>query len=275
MQEFLELQTKRRLQSHETLVEYMYSNNAILNKAPYHLAEEERISLILSGIEDDTWANPLAAQLCGTVTELIERAALLDARRRTTMCAENDKKPSSSTRGNWKKTQPQDAVAATSAPISVPTQQQQAEPKPARSKKKTRPQEDSTQDSTQARSEGTVKTGSSFSYAITIASCKGQPPRKDTMSSPLPTPVAAMQTTPFMTSPRPHTDHQAPQVIGDLIVTGWPRSSIDLSGRRSTSWLRDEITAFLSEFSATQRVRTNFKRNLVAVETHIPTDPPL
>ncbi|KAH8031272.1 hypothetical protein HPB51_015207 [Rhipicephalus microplus] len=91
MQEFLELQTKRRLQSHETDVEYMYSKNAILNKAPYRLAEEERISLILSGIEDDTWANPLAAQLCGTVTELIDRVALL------TVCAENDKKLSSST----------------------------------------------------------------------------------------------------------------------------------------------------------------------------------
>ncbi|KAH8009148.1 hypothetical protein HPB51_010938 [Rhipicephalus microplus] len=97
MQEFLELQTKRCLQSHETIVEYMHSKNAILNKAPYRLAEEERISLILSGIEDDTWANPLAAQLCGTVTELIDRAALLDARRRTTVCAVNDKKPSSST----------------------------------------------------------------------------------------------------------------------------------------------------------------------------------
>ncbi|KAH7947899.1 hypothetical protein HPB52_016670 [Rhipicephalus sanguineus] len=97
MQEFLELQTKRRLQSHETIVEYMYSKNAILNKAPYRLAEEERISLILSGIEDDTWANPLAAQLCGTVTELIDRAALLDARRRMTVCVDNDKKPPPST----------------------------------------------------------------------------------------------------------------------------------------------------------------------------------
>ncbi|XP_049276198.1 uncharacterized protein LOC125760327 [Rhipicephalus sanguineus] len=97
MQEFLELQTKRRLQSHETIVEYMYSKNAILNKAPYRLAEEERISLILSGIEDDTWANPLAAQLCGTVTELIDRAALLDARRRTTTCVDNDEKPPPST----------------------------------------------------------------------------------------------------------------------------------------------------------------------------------
>ncbi|KAL1417166.1 hypothetical protein MTO96_000649 [Rhipicephalus appendiculatus] len=97
MQEFLELQTKRRLQSHETIVEYMYSKNAILKKAPYRLAEEERISLILSGIEDDTWDNPLAAQLCGTVTELIDRSALLDVRRRMTVCADNDKKPPPST----------------------------------------------------------------------------------------------------------------------------------------------------------------------------------
>ncbi|KAH7935138.1 hypothetical protein HPB52_004487 [Rhipicephalus sanguineus] len=56
MQEFLELQTKRRFRA----------------TRPY-------------GIEDDTWANPLAAQLCGTVTELIDRAALLDARRRMTV----------------------------------------------------------------------------------------------------------------------------------------------------------------------------------------------
>ncbi|KAH7961807.1 hypothetical protein HPB52_012240 [Rhipicephalus sanguineus] len=96
MQEFLEQQTKRRLQSHETIVEYMHSKNAILNKA--RLAEEERISLILSGIEDDTWANPLAAQLCGTATELINRAALLDGRRRMTVRGQdsNQRAPASS-----------------------------------------------------------------------------------------------------------------------------------------------------------------------------------
>ncbi|KAH6924460.1 hypothetical protein HPB50_018048 [Hyalomma asiaticum] len=64
MQEFIELQSKRRLQNNETIVKYMYSKNAVLDKAPYRLAEEERISLILSGIDDNTWANPLAAQLC-------------------------------------------------------------------------------------------------------------------------------------------------------------------------------------------------------------------
>ncbi|KAH6948538.1 hypothetical protein HPB50_024981 [Hyalomma asiaticum] len=60
--------------------------------APYGLAEEERISPVLSGIDDSTWANPLAAQLCVSVTEHIDRAALLtqDAKQkqapRTTRC---------------------------------------------------------------------------------------------------------------------------------------------------------------------------------------------
>ncbi|KAH8028515.1 hypothetical protein HPB51_017641 [Rhipicephalus microplus] len=49
------------------------------------------------GIEDNTWANPLAVQLCSTVIELIDRVALLDARRPTTVCANKDKKPPPST----------------------------------------------------------------------------------------------------------------------------------------------------------------------------------
>ncbi|KAH6931883.1 hypothetical protein HPB50_001309 [Hyalomma asiaticum] len=97
MQEFIELQSKRRLQNNETIVEYMYSKNAVLDKAPYRLAEEERISLILSGIDDNTWANPLAAQLCVSVTEQIDRAALLDARRQATVRAQEDQAPSTPT----------------------------------------------------------------------------------------------------------------------------------------------------------------------------------
>ncbi|KAK8779210.1 hypothetical protein V5799_019450 [Amblyomma americanum] len=88
MQEFLDLQAARALRSSETLVEYMYSKNAILDKSPYPLANEERISLILSGINEDTWANPLAAQPCSSVIELIDRAALLDTRRRKAVTAQ-------------------------------------------------------------------------------------------------------------------------------------------------------------------------------------------
>lgn len=60
----------------------MYLKNALPNKSPYLLATEERVTLILSGMEDNTWANPLAAQPCSSVVELIDRAALLDTRRR-------------------------------------------------------------------------------------------------------------------------------------------------------------------------------------------------
>ncbi|CAN7948232.1 unnamed protein product, partial [Ixodes hexagonus] len=83
MQEFLEFQEKRHLVESESIVQYIYSKNAKLDMAPYTLAMEERISLILNGIKDDKWANPLAAQCCKTVIELIERAAMLDCRRRT------------------------------------------------------------------------------------------------------------------------------------------------------------------------------------------------
>ncbi|KAH9378398.1 hypothetical protein HPB48_017519 [Haemaphysalis longicornis] len=82
MQDFLDLRSKRRVRASETIVEYMYSKNALLDKAPYPLATKERVSLILSGIEDNTWAKPLAAQPCSSVVELIDRATLLDTRRR-------------------------------------------------------------------------------------------------------------------------------------------------------------------------------------------------
>ncbi|KAH9367615.1 hypothetical protein HPB48_009986 [Haemaphysalis longicornis] len=82
MQDFLDLQSKRRLRPSETIVEYMYSKNALLDKAPYPLATEERDSLILSGIGDNTWVNPLAAKPGSSVVDLIDHAALLDTRRR-------------------------------------------------------------------------------------------------------------------------------------------------------------------------------------------------
>ncbi|XP_064461924.1 uncharacterized protein LOC135372149 [Ornithodoros turicata] len=83
LQEFIEYQSQRKLQQNETMVEYIYAKNAMLEKAPYTLAAEERISLIINGIKDDRWAVPLAAQRCTSVLELIDRAATLDSRRQT------------------------------------------------------------------------------------------------------------------------------------------------------------------------------------------------
>ncbi|KAH9364807.1 hypothetical protein HPB48_007098 [Haemaphysalis longicornis] len=83
MQEFLNYQAQRTLRENETITEYVYAKNAMLEKAPYNLATEERISLILAGITDDKWANPLAAQCCTSVIDLIDRATMLDCHRST------------------------------------------------------------------------------------------------------------------------------------------------------------------------------------------------
>ncbi|KAH7984045.1 hypothetical protein HPB52_016514 [Rhipicephalus sanguineus] len=82
LQEFLDYQNERKLLPTETIVQYMYAKNAMLEKAPHKLAAEERISLILNGIENDKWATPLASQNCNSVLELIDRAANLDSRRK-------------------------------------------------------------------------------------------------------------------------------------------------------------------------------------------------
>ncbi|KAH6919396.1 hypothetical protein HPB50_029615 [Hyalomma asiaticum] len=81
MQEFLDFQTKRTLQREESITEYIYSKNAILEKAPYYMGTEERMSLILAGTRDDKWAIPLAAHCCKSVLELIDRTTMLDCRR--------------------------------------------------------------------------------------------------------------------------------------------------------------------------------------------------
>ncbi|KAL1479515.1 hypothetical protein MTO96_051777 [Rhipicephalus appendiculatus] len=82
LQEFLDYQNERKLLATETIVQYMYAKNAMLEKAPHKLTAEERISLILNGIENDKWATPLASQNCNSVLELIDRAANLDSRRK-------------------------------------------------------------------------------------------------------------------------------------------------------------------------------------------------
>lgn len=81
MQDFIEYQAQRKLLPSETLVQCIYAKNAMLQKSPYELAPEERISLILLGIADDKWATPLASNNRRSVLELIDRAMCMDSRR--------------------------------------------------------------------------------------------------------------------------------------------------------------------------------------------------
>ncbi|KAL1447847.1 hypothetical protein MTO96_044206 [Rhipicephalus appendiculatus] len=92
LQEFLDYQNERKLLPTETIVQYMYAKNAMLEKAPHKLTAEERILLILNGIENDKWATPLASQNCNSVLELIDRAANLNSRRKVVVDSCTDPK---------------------------------------------------------------------------------------------------------------------------------------------------------------------------------------
>ncbi|GFT37453.1 uncharacterized protein NPIL_251931 [Nephila pilipes] len=79
MQEFLAHQSERKLKHHESLVDYIYSKDALLEKAPFTIPQPDRISVIIGDITDEKWQIALATQNSNTVEELIDRATALDA----------------------------------------------------------------------------------------------------------------------------------------------------------------------------------------------------
>ncbi|KAL1466430.1 hypothetical protein MTO96_042737 [Rhipicephalus appendiculatus] len=84
------------------------------------MGTEERISLILAGIKDDKWANPLAAQCCDSVLELIDRATMLDCRRSMATADETQSKHADF---QEKKPERRMSAAATSFPFKKPSMQ--------------------------------------------------------------------------------------------------------------------------------------------------------
>ncbi|GFS53856.1 uncharacterized protein NPIL_442191 [Nephila pilipes] len=79
MQEFLAHQSERKLKHNESLVDYIYSKDALLEKAPFTIPQPDRISMIIGDITDEKWHIALATQNSNTVEELIDRATALDA----------------------------------------------------------------------------------------------------------------------------------------------------------------------------------------------------
>lgn len=80
--DFLQFQNKRLLRHNESIVEYIFDKDAILENAPFKMAQSDRVSLILEGITDNIWAVPLATAMCNTVPELIDHAIPLDTIRK-------------------------------------------------------------------------------------------------------------------------------------------------------------------------------------------------
>ncbi|GFT16355.1 uncharacterized protein NPIL_84131, partial [Nephila pilipes] len=79
MHEFLAHQSERKLKHNESLVDYIYSKDALLEKAPFTIPQPDRISMIIGDITDEKWQIALATQNSNTVEELIDRATALDA----------------------------------------------------------------------------------------------------------------------------------------------------------------------------------------------------
>ncbi|GFU00742.1 uncharacterized protein NPIL_360261 [Nephila pilipes] len=79
MQDFLAHQSERKLKHKESLVDYIYSKDALLEKAPFTIPQPDRISMIIGDITEEKWQIALATQNSNTVEELIDRATALDA----------------------------------------------------------------------------------------------------------------------------------------------------------------------------------------------------
>ncbi|XP_064481253.1 uncharacterized protein LOC135394440 [Ornithodoros turicata] len=79
MEDFIDIQAKRTLRRNETIVQYIFEKDALLEMSPHPLTAEERISMIIGDIKDNVWAIPLASHTYSSVTQLVDRAASLDS----------------------------------------------------------------------------------------------------------------------------------------------------------------------------------------------------
>ncbi|KAF8797133.1 hypothetical protein HNY73_001436 [Argiope bruennichi] len=89
MQEFLAHESERKLEHSETLVDYIYAKDALLEKVPFTIPLPDRISMMIVDNTEEKWQIALATQNYITVEELIDRATALDAIRST----KQEKKP--------------------------------------------------------------------------------------------------------------------------------------------------------------------------------------
>ncbi|GFX64060.1 retrovirus-related Pol polyprotein from transposon opus [Trichonephila clavipes] len=79
MQDFLAHQSERKLRHNESLVDYICSKDALLEKVPFNIPQPDHISMIIGDIKEEKWQIALAIQNSNTVEELIHRATALDA----------------------------------------------------------------------------------------------------------------------------------------------------------------------------------------------------
>ncbi|GFU29380.1 uncharacterized protein TNCV_1239831 [Trichonephila clavipes] len=79
MQEILARQSERKMKHGETSVDYICTQDALLEKAPFTIPQQNRISRIIGDVTEEKWQFALATQNSSTVEELIDRAMTHDA----------------------------------------------------------------------------------------------------------------------------------------------------------------------------------------------------
>ncbi|GBO02941.1 hypothetical protein AVEN_82182-1 [Araneus ventricosus] len=79
MQEFLKHQSVRKLRGNDSSLDYIYSNDALLEKAPFTMSQSDGISMIIFDITEEKWKIALATQNSTTLEELIDRATAHDS----------------------------------------------------------------------------------------------------------------------------------------------------------------------------------------------------
>lgn len=82
LSEFIQFQAKRTLRSNESIADYIYDKDTIIDKAPFILQLSDRLSLILQGIINHEWAIPLTTAMCVSVKDLLDRDVQLDVIRK-------------------------------------------------------------------------------------------------------------------------------------------------------------------------------------------------
>ncbi|GFW65823.1 uncharacterized protein TNCV_586491 [Trichonephila clavipes] len=69
MQDFSAHQSERKMKHSETLVDYIYAKDALLEKAPFTIPQQDRISMIIGDVTEEKWQIALSTQNSDTVEE--------------------------------------------------------------------------------------------------------------------------------------------------------------------------------------------------------------
>lgn len=78
LSEFIKFQAKGTLCSNETIADYIYDKDTVIDKAPFTIQNLDKLSLILQGIIKHKWAISLITAVCVSIKDLLDRAIQLN-----------------------------------------------------------------------------------------------------------------------------------------------------------------------------------------------------